>query len=288
MNEIQLPAVISQTTPALTALTNALGIPREILASDDEIYAAWGNLPRVLKRIPPQLRSPAIAKMCVAVASGLFDSAINYVWNASIVELREKVRRFGLNVVQQLLDKQDFDDKALIDLKDADLLSLSLQLNLVTEEGFFFLDQCRDIRNAFSAAHPNVAMLDDHEFIVFVNRCAKYALGNEQNPVGVDTQAFISAVKSKKFTRAQRDEWFHRLQNTHEAQRGLLLATLHGIFCDPASPEEARVNALSLVEDCANLLTPKIKSELIVRHQDYIAKGIEDSHMASQQFFEKL
>ncbi|MCB9799638.1 MAG: hypothetical protein H6757_02630 [Candidatus Omnitrophica bacterium] len=287
-SDLQLPSVIKSTTPALEVLTTALGIPREILASDDEIQTAWDNLPRVLQRIPRQLRSPAVAKMCVAVASGLFDSAINYVWNASVTELRDKVHRFGLNVVQQLLDKSDFDEKALLDLKDAELLSLALQLNLITEDGFFFLDQCRDVRNTFSAAHPTASMLDDHEFIVFVNRCAKYALGNEQNPVGVDTQAFITAVKGKKFTKTQQTEWLERLYNTHEAQRGLLLATLHGIYCDPSSEEETRINALCLVEASLDLFTAKIKSELILRHQDYNAKGIEDRHAASQQFFERL
>jgi len=31
---IQLPAIIDRTTPALTVLTQALGIPRDVLASD--------------------------------------------------------------------------------------------------------------------------------------------------------------------------------------------------------------------------------------------------------------
>ena len=57
-------------------------------------------------------------------------------------------------------------------------LTLYLQLNLITEDGYFFLDQCRDIRNNFSAAHPTIGDIDNYEFISYVNRCAKYALGN--------------------------------------------------------------------------------------------------------------
>ncbi|KST66217.1 hypothetical protein BC008_24915 [Mastigocoleus testarum BC008] len=46
--------------------------------------------------------------MCVAVSVGLFDSAINYTWNASILKLREKVKNFGLPIVAQILQK-DFE-----------------------------------------------------------------------------------------------------------------------------------------------------------------------------------
>lgn len=288
MTEIKLPAVLKDTTPALKALTDALGVSRSILASDEEIHAAWQSLPSVLRKVPPKLRSAGLARMCVAVAVGLFDSAINYIWNASVVELRERVKRFGLGVVQQVIGDPDFDEDALLDLKDADLLSLSVKLNLINEDGYFFLDQCRDIRNNFSAAHPTIGNLDEHEFISFVNRCAKYALGHETNPVGVDIQSFIAALKKKKFDKEQLGTWAERLEQTHQAQRDLLLGTLHGMYCDPSSAQETRLNALAVVEVFAEDLTPKVKSELIDRHQDYLAKGDPERHKASQQFFEKL
>lgn len=288
MNDINLPAIVGTTTPALQALTDALGVPRNVIASDDEINAAWGNLPRVMNRIPPDLRGPGLVRMCVAVSSGLFDSAINYIWNASVVELRDKVRRFGLNVVEQVTGKSGFDEAKLLDLKDSELLELCLKLNLVTEDGFFFLDQCRDIRNNFSAAHPTMGDIDDHEFISFVNRCAKYALGNEQNPIGVDISAFVAALKAGGFSDAQLQEWGQRLRNTHEAQRELLFGTLHGMFCDPASSEETRINSLSVIGLFVAELSPRVRSDLIDRHQEYLAKGDQARHVASQQFFEKL
>jgi len=284
---IQLPAIINRTTPALTVLTQAMGIPRDVLASDEEIRIAWMNLRHVLMKIPPDLRTEEIVKMCVAVASGLFDSAINYIWNLSITVLRQKVRAFGLNVVAQIRGKQ-FDEKTLLELRDADFLKLCLELNLITEEGFFFLDQCRDIRNNFSAAHPPAGTIDANEFISFVNRCAKYALGHEYNPVGVDIQEFIKAVKGPKFTESQKDEWIGRLSKTHEAQREMLFGMLHGIYTDPGSSEEARLNAISISSAFATRFTPKIKSDLIDRHSEYLAKGDEKRHKTSQKYFEKL
>ena len=100
---VTLPAVIDVTGPMLTALTAALGVERAIIATDEQIGHVWSNLPRLLSRIPAEHRSETLARMCVAVAAGLLDSAINYAWNAAIVELRAKVRRFGLTVVPQVI-----------------------------------------------------------------------------------------------------------------------------------------------------------------------------------------
>jgi hypothetical protein len=204
-----------------------------------------------------------------------------------VQELRNRVRVFGFNVVSQVIGKQ-FDEETLIDLQDSELLTMCLSLNLITEEGFFFLDQCRDIRNYFSAAHPSLGKIDDREFINFVSRCVKCALVSTRNPRGVDAQAFIPAVKGPRFTDAQQGAWVQRLEETHEAQRDVLVSTLHGIYCDPASPEEGRQNALAIAETFAAKFTSKIKSELLDRHSEYLAKGDNPRHIASQQFFERL
>jgi hypothetical protein len=284
---VSLPEVTDLTASVVDQLTEALGVPRDILASDDEINQAWRELPAVLSKIPPRLRDPLLARMCVAASVGLLDAAITYAWNAAMIELRSKVRAFGIHVVPQITGKP-FDEKALIEMQDSELLSLCLSLNLTTEDGYFMLDQCRDIRNNFSAAHPAMGSVDALEFLSFLNRCAKYALNNSQNPRGVDFNAFILAVKGERFDPLQLAEWIHRLRDTHDAQRELLISTLHGVYCDPQVGEPARLNALDLAAAFAKELTAKAKSELISRHSTYNAEGKRDRHLASQRFFGKL
>ena len=286
-NEPNLPALPATVLPAITALTNSLGIPRGVLASDEEIQYAWRDLPRELRDIPSQFRDALIARMCVAVSTGLFDGAINYAWNAAILQLRNKVRNFGLPVVSQIR-QSDFEEKHLLELQDSELLDLCLKLNLVTEEGFFFLDQCRDVRNNFSAAHPAIASVNDREFVTFLNRCVRYALASTSSPRGVDIGEFIRAVKGARFTANQLDVWIERLTQTHDAQREMLVGTVHGIYCDPNSPEPSRLNALDICGGLKNAFRAAIRSDLINRHTDYAAKGDEQRHSASLQFFERL
>ena len=285
---ITLPTVTSLTGSMLDQLTDALGVDRGVIALDDQIEEAWSRLPRLIRRIPPNLRDEKIVKACIAIASGLFDSAINYVWNAAIVELREKVRRFGIHVVPQILGDKSFDEGTLLELRDAELLDLCLKLNLITDKDFFFLDQCRATRNSYSVAHPSSGDVDEDEVLNFISRCQRHALSSKQNPKGVDTKRLLESLNSAKFKKIQREEWLDRLRATYDVQRELIFSMLHGIYCDPDSGEEARVNALALCASFSEEFTPKIQSVLVDRHQDYLARGEEKRHAASTHFFETL
>ncbi|MDD4967569.1 hypothetical protein [Halothiobacillus sp.] len=285
--DVNLPALPNTVLPAIAELTAALGIPREVLASQEEIEYAWRDLPRELREIPGDLRGELIARMCVAVSTGLFDGAMNYVWNAAILQLRQKIRNFGLAVVAQI-QQSDFEEKHLLELQDSRLLDLCLKLNIIDEDGFFFLDQCREVRNNFSAAHPTMGTVNDREFTTFLNRCVRYALADSSSPRGVDIGAFISAVKGPRFNNHQCQIWVQRLTETHDAQRQMLVNMVHGIYCDPATAEPARLNAIDICNDLSGAFTSSIKSDLINSHSDYVARGLEDKHAASLQFFEKL
>lgn len=285
--EVLLPGLPDTVLPAIAELTTALGIPREVLASSEEIEYAWRDLPRELRDIPSELRGELIARMCVAVSTGLFDGAMNYIWNAAILQLRQKIRNFGLAVVAQIR-QSDFEEKHLLELQDSQLLELCLKLNIVDEDGFFFLDQCREVRNNFSAAHPTMGTVNDREFTTFLNRCVRYALADASSPKGVDIGAFISAIKGPRFNDHQCQIWVHRLTETHDAQRQMLVNMVHGIYCDPATAEPARLNAIDLCKELSSTFTASIKSNLINSHSDYVAQGLEEKHTASLQFFEKL
>ena len=285
--DVALPAVNRFTSPMLQALTDALGISRDVLATDAQIQNAWQNLPQLLSSIPPEKRDEGIMRMCVAVASGLFDSAVNYAWNAAIMELREKVRQFGIHIIPQIIDK-DFDENKLMDLQDSELLSLCLKLNLISETGFFMLDQCRDIRNNFSAAHPAVGTLDEYEFINFLNRCSRHALSEDQNTTAVDIKDFMNAINAGGFTPEQLGIWCERIAQTFDAQREAIIKMLHGIYCDPSKEEHARVNAITVCGQFVATFTPSIISELINQHQRYQAKGQQERFKASQAYFENL
>ena len=285
--KVELPAISDFSAPMLKALTDALGVDRSVLPTDVQIENSWQILPKLLSSIPSDKREEGIMRMCVAVASGLFDSAINYAWNAAIIELREKVKRFGINLIPQFIGKE-FDEKKLADLRDNELLKLCLRLNLVSETGYLMLDQCRDTRNNFSAAHPAVGALDEYEFINFLSRCNRYALSEEKNMSAIDIKEFMNSLKAGKFSNEQLGIWCERIEQTFVAQREAVMKMLHGIYCDPSKEEHIRVTSISICKQFVTKFTPGITSELINQHQTYIVKGEQGRLKASRDFFQKL
>lgn len=288
MNEMRLPVITDSVLPWIENVTQKLNVPRAVLASDECIKRVWDNLPSELQNIPPDLRNELIARMCVAIANGLFDGAINYIWNCSVANLRNKLITYGIPLVAQVKNEPDFSETDVNELKDAELLSLCLKLNLISEDGYFFLNQCRDIRNNFSAAHPNLNLIDDAELINFIRRCSKYALATSVNPRGIDMNEFVKEIKRQKFTQIQEEAWIGKIDATHDAQRELLFSTLHGMYCDPKSGEETRSNAIAICEHYSEAFSYKAKSELINRHSEYRTKGDEKRYEASKVFFSKL
>lgn len=285
-DNITLPEV-QNGIPHIHSIIESLGLTPTVLADTENIKHAWANLPRQLNMVPQELRDELLARMCVATAVGLFDSAINYIWNSSIRNLRQKVKVFGYSVIKQIMGKE-FNDDILKDMKDAELLTLCLKLNLITEEGFFFLDQCRDVRNNFSAAHLSIGQINDTELIAFINRCINYAISGGSNPKGVDISSFIDAVKTGIFNEAQLNTWIQRIKETHDAQREMLFGMLHGMYCDPLMKGDPRTNALNICKAMIESFTSEIVSNFINRHSDYSASGDEQRLLASQNFFEKL
>lgn len=285
--EVNLPALSIDIFNSLNTLTDSLGIPRDVLANEEEISFAWLSLPREIRDIPPSERSELIAKTCVAISTGLFDGAINYIWNATILRLRDRVRDFGLKVVQQLRGST-FEEKQLLELQDSDLIRLCLELNLITEEGFFYLSQCREMRNNCSAAHPSIGAINDREVITFLNRCVRYALCEQITPQGVDSQGLFAVIKSGALSDDQAEAWSEKLRATHSAQRKILVLAIYGIYCDPSSEEFARQNAMDICLRLVSEFDSSTQSELINQHSDYIARGQQDRSKASEIFFEKL
>lgn len=285
--ETQLPILNNSQLSHIDKIIDTFGESRNIIASKEEIQYVWNSLPREINQVPVDLRDELLVRMCIAIYSGLFDGAINYIWNASIINLKNKIKNFGLNVISQIKD-EDFDEDKLDSKKDAEILDICLELNLISEEGFYFLDRNRDLRNNFSAAHPTIGLIDDRELINFISRCIKYALSNTNNPEGVDTKQFIKSLKKGIFKKPQLDLWIEKISKTYEAQKEMLFNILHGIYCDPDSNEETRNNAIKILKYFSSQFTSDIKLKLTSQHYEYQTKGDSKRYKASKALFEKL
>ncbi|WP_129739234.1 hypothetical protein [Massilimicrobiota timonensis] len=283
----QLPEVIDDNLNSIGKILETFHLPREILADNEEIIYAWRELPRELVRIPEELRDGLIARMCVAISVGLFDGAINYIWNAVVLNMRTRVKNYGLKYVGQIYDKE-FEERQLNEMTDSELLTLCYRLELISEEGYFLLNQCREIRNNFSSAYPSIAQIDDRELIVFISRCCKYGISEDYLRKGINISELIDVIKAGPLSSDATIEWANRIKETFSDQRAMIIKTLHGLYCSSDSKEEVRINCLDICENVKLTFDDKVKIELINQHNNYISKNKEEKIGTSRTFFRKL
>ena len=86
-----------------------------------------------------------LSKFFVAVSTGLFDAALNYLWNETIKQLRIRVingdiKYFYDVVISDDRRKKFTSQEDLLKLDDFDLIKGALEIGLITQIGYMNLE----------------------------------------------------------------------------------------------------------------------------------------------------
>lgn len=78
-----------------------VGLPHEnIMADPSERAIIAGNLPSYLQSLPAEVKRDAryLSKFVIGAGSGLFDYALNAIWNEVVIDLQKKASLYGLDI----------------------------------------------------------------------------------------------------------------------------------------------------------------------------------------------
>ncbi|WP_091688239.1 hypothetical protein [Methanococcoides vulcani] len=98
---------------ALEFYLTSLGLPaKNVLAEIKQRQKVIANMPDVIESLPNSNMEEAyyISKFIASCGVGLFDAALNYLWNETIVNLRQKIILFDLNYFFDALNKENYND----------------------------------------------------------------------------------------------------------------------------------------------------------------------------------
>ena len=99
-NDENLQRSVAQYESGLVNFLKSLGLPNQgILVPTTEREVAVLNLPSVIDGLEAESRSDSVylSKFVAAVGAGLFDAALNFLWDETIKSLRAKVAQFDLD-----------------------------------------------------------------------------------------------------------------------------------------------------------------------------------------------
>lgn len=274
----------------------SLNIPRDILPDNESITYGLQNLNRQLSKVPNRLKGQEIVKLYVAASVGLYDDAILRIWNLVINELKNKINDFGLDMVKQVVKKysrngsNNYNENSLDQIKDADLLKLARQLNIISEEGKYKLDNCRDIRNNVSLAHYTEMEISDEEMIAFIKTCITHGLQDDFDVKGVNFNQLMNLLKSDSITEDEVETWTIEIKKTFDIQRELIWNLLFRNLTNPSEKQEVRINSMKIAQGLLNqnAISENSLAEMTEQYYDWKMLNKQDRVNAAMDIFTRL
>jgi hypothetical protein len=186
-------------------------------------------------------RSYYISKMIAAVAVGLFDAALNYLWDETVAELRRRVANYDLayffDIAVTSPDRRKHlstaEDLARVD--DFDLLRAAREIGLVSAVGHAQLDHIRFMRNYASAAHPNQVELTGLQLADWLDTCIREVITLPLDRVTAETGKLLANIRQRRLGESEVDATSAFFDQLPDDRADALAAGLFGLYTDDRS-----------------------------------------------------
>ncbi|WP_082399236.1 hypothetical protein [Pseudonocardia sp. EC080625-04] len=236
-----------------------LGLPAEgVLVSPIERQRALKNVDDALSELSADDRARAVyvSKMIAAAAVGLFDAALNYLWDETVSELRRRVAGFDLKyffdiaVTSPDRRKRLSSVEDLVEVNDIDLIRACNEIGLLDRVAATELNHIRFMRNHASAAHPNQASITGLQLATWLETCVRYVLTLSYDQITAETGRLLANVRSDRIDHARVDEITAFFDDLDDRRAQSLAAGLFGLYVD--------ADRSPIVADNVRVLWPEI------------------------------
>ncbi|SEU10016.1 hypothetical protein [Stigmatella erecta] len=282
---------------SLLAFIEQHGLPTQnVLVPVSERVKVFGNIEGVLDQLGLQHKQQSvyISKFIAATASGLFDAALNYLWDETVAELRKRVAQYDLDYFFDLAVKNPdkrkklstSDDLAHID--DCDLIRGASELGLVSELGYRHLDYIRYMRNWASAAHPNQNQLTGLQLVGWFETCVREVITLPETNVAAQIGKLLRNVRANPLDAAGANQVAAFFIELTSDQSNNLAAGFFGIYTNDQSLPQARVNVTLLAPFLWPFVSEATRKELGIKYAQFVSNNDADRAKWAREFLDAV
>lgn len=286
---------VTQYENGLVTFLESLGLPKDnVLVSTAERKIALANFPNVIEKLEIDIRGQSIylSKFVAALGAGLFDAALNFLWDETIKSLRVKVIQFDLDyfyssTITDVDKRKRFSsEEHLTRLDDWELIRGCNVTGLLSDIGYKHLDYIRDMRNWASAAHPNQNQLTGLDLVTWLQTCIREVIAKE--PVA-------SAIEIKRLLHNIREQSLSKKDVKHVEEHMLLmptdiaisfLRTIFGMYTDANVAVGVKNNIKLVANKAWNVSPEEIRYELGVKYRTFAANAEIQRRDSAREFLE--
>lgn len=293
INTTEVATGVDNFTTSLTTYLNYLSLPADnVLVDNDQRHTVINNFPSVINRIDVEKRTNSLylSKFIAACGAGLFDAALNFLWNETVVNLRWKV---SLNDIDYFYDSIVTDTKRrdklktkddLINIEEWELVKGCHLTGLLSDIGFKHLDYIRDMRNWASAAHPNQSQLTGFMLVSWLETCIKEVIAKEPEPSAIKIKRVLSNIRNNDL---EPDDFAHiksAMENLPQDVIDSFLRTIFGMYTNNNAAVKVKSNIKNIAKKCWDLSSETTKYSCGIRYQSFAANGERERKDAASEF----
>lgn len=276
----EISATLQEFEQALLAHADALHLPSDgVLVAVPQRVQVLANLDGAMANLPREKRATAmyLSKFIMAVSAGLFDAALNYLWDETIGELRKRIIAYDLdyffdNAVSSPEKRKDLsgpDD--MLKVTDDELIRAAAKIGFVSSVGQQQLDLVRFMRNHASAAHPNQHELQPFTLLGYMETCIKEVITLPDSPTMVATSRLLANIKRETVTPERAESFAPLFEGLRRDQTETLANGLFGLYVAPESTSVIRDNIRLLLPLLWPHVAESVKANFGVRYARFQA-----------------
>lgn len=272
---VEITGQIDTFSSSLESYLVSLNLPSErVLVEIKERSVVIGNMPIIIDRLNPDQcqRALYISKFIASCGVGLFDSALNYLWNETIVNLRSKVIRFDLDyffdsTIGNSKKRTDFKtEKDLEKLDDWELIKGCRDTGIISDIGYKHLDYIRDMRNFASAAHPNHRQITGLQLLSWLETCIIEVLAKEPEGPVLEIRKLLQNIRTQTLTKSDANPIIVNIERLPQDLIHSLLRALFGMYVDERQDVFVRENIDLFVIDVWNNSDNAAKNDIAFKY----------------------
>jgi hypothetical protein len=289
-NEIQILAF----EKGLISFLKQHSLPSDkIFVEIPERIIVFKNLEDVLRNVEldEKQKSLYLSKFIAGIASGLFDVALNYLWNETILQIRKRIVQYDIdyfydNAVTGDKRKRLKDENDLIKVDDYELIKGAKEIGLISEIGFKHLEYINYMRNWASAAHPNQVDITGLQIISWLETCIKEVILLPISKITVKIKHLLSNIKTTPISNTDAQEIAVFFTELTQEQINNFVSGLFGIYTKPETESQTRQNINLLLPLAWERVDEDTRNTFGLKYGNFVANSLQDEKKLSREFLQ--
>ncbi len=269
-------------------------LPSEgIFVGVPERLNVFKNLEGVIAQIDNKEKQQSLylSKFIAGVASGLFDAALNYLWDETILQIRKRVVQYDLeyfydNSVTGEKRKRLKDEGDLPKVDDYELIKGSKEIGLISELGFKHLEYINYMRNWASAAHPNQNEISGLQLISWLETCVKEVISLPISNITIKIKKLLASVKTSSISIEEAQDISVFFTNLTQEQVNNLVMGFFGIYIKSDTESKTLQNINRLLPLIWDRVDEDTKNSFGLKYGNFVANNYQDERKLSREFLQ--